>query len=326
MPGSSSTVRTFRSFEVFITLTVLYLLMSLFFKLVPAETADPAVSVVENVMKEAFVSVFGKPMGIVLFQLLDATQFTIYLTLIAFIGGGIVAVVIAFLRIAPRRYLVAAASGYIWLFQSVPLLMLLFLLGLGIPRLLGVNVDPWTAAAIALTVFTSAYLADVWRGALQAVPSGQWEGGYALGLSFARNLYLVVLPQASAHRGRPHDRIPRADHQGHVARLHHRVPGRHEHGKALGQRAGRRHRAVHRFPADGAHLLLPVLPAFTLVDLVGGPVGERPSSTFPTEKEQSQCSCGIRCWQCWRRRGLMLAGRDGEGGSVRRALQPVRSR
>ena len=147
-------------------------------------------------MKEAFVSIFGKPMGIVLFQLLDATQFTIYLTLIAFVGGGIVAAFIAFLRIAPRRSLVAAASGYIWLFQSVPLLMLLFLLGLGIPRLLGVNVDPWTAAAIALTVFTSAYLADVWRGALQAVPSGQWEGGYALGLSFARNLRLVILPQA----------------------------------------------------------------------------------------------------------------------------------
>ena len=147
-------------------------------------------------MKEVFVSIFGKPMGIVLFQLLDATQFTIYLTLIAFVGGGLVAVVIAFLRIAPRRYLVAAASGYIWLFQSVPLLMLLFLLGLGIPRLLGLNVDPWTAAAIALTVFTSAYLADVWRGALQAVPTGQWEGGYAIGLSFSRNLYLVILPQA----------------------------------------------------------------------------------------------------------------------------------
>ena len=147
-------------------------------------------------MKEIFVSIFGKPMGIVLFQLLDATQFTIYLTLIAFIGGGLVAIVITFLRIAPRKYLVATASGYIWLFQSVPLLMLLFLLGLGVPRLLGLNVDPWTAAAIALTVFTSAYLADVWRGALQAVPAGQWEGGYAIGLSFTRNLYLVILPQA----------------------------------------------------------------------------------------------------------------------------------
>ena len=147
-------------------------------------------------MKDAFISVFGQPMGIVLFQLLDATQFTVYLTAIAFIGGGIVAAVIAFLRIAPRRSLVAAASGYIWLFQSIPLLMLLFLLGLGVPRLLGANVDPWTAASIALTLFTSAYLADVWRGALQAVPAGQWEGGYALGLSFSRTLSLVILPQA----------------------------------------------------------------------------------------------------------------------------------
>jgi len=147
-------------------------------------------------MKEVFLGIFGKPMGIVLFQLLDATQFTIYLTLIAFAGGGIVAMLITFLRIAPRKYLVAAASSYIWLFQSVPLLMLLFLLGLGVPRLLGTDVDPWTAAGIALTVFTSAYLADVWRGALQAVSAGQWEGGYALGLSFTKNLCLVILPQA----------------------------------------------------------------------------------------------------------------------------------
>ena len=151
---------------------------------------------VDHVMKDAFITLFGKPMGIVLFQLLDATQFTVYLTLIAFIGGGIVAAVITFLRIAPHKLPVAAASAYIWLFQSVPLLMLLFLLGLGIPRLIGLNVDPWTAAAIALTVFTSAYLADVWRGALQAIPTGQWEGGYAIGLSFTRNLYLVILPQA----------------------------------------------------------------------------------------------------------------------------------
>lgn len=147
-------------------------------------------------MKDMFIGIFGKPMGIVLFQLIDATQFTVYLTLIAFIGGGLVAIVIAFLRIAPNKYLVAVSSGYIWLFQSVPLLMLLFLLGLGIPRLFGMNVDPWTAAAIALTLFTSAYLSDVWRGALQAIPVGQWEGGYAFGLSFTKNLYLIILPQA----------------------------------------------------------------------------------------------------------------------------------
>lgn len=147
-------------------------------------------------MTEAFVDIFGAPQGVVLFQLLYATQFTIYLSLIAFICGGIIGAVIAFLRIVPSKYCRWLSIGYIWLFQSTPLLMLLFILGLGVPRLLGVDVNPWTAAIIALTIYASAYFADVWRGALESVPAGQWEGGYALGLKFSAVLRRIVLPQA----------------------------------------------------------------------------------------------------------------------------------
>ncbi|RZO43305.1 MAG: amino acid ABC transporter permease, partial [Proteobacteria bacterium] len=147
-------------------------------------------------MKEIFVSVFGKPFGIVLFQLLEATQFTIYLSLFAFFGGGAIGIVIALLRIYPSQKSRAGAVAYIWLFQSVPLLMLLFLFGLGIPRLFGQNVDPWIAAIGALTLYTSAYLADVWRGSVEAVPKGQWEGARALGLGFFKTLQLVIAPQA----------------------------------------------------------------------------------------------------------------------------------
>ena len=127
-------------------------------------------------MKELFVSVLGKPHGILMYQLLDATQFTIYLSAIAFAGGGVVALGITTLRISGRPLTRNLATGYIWLFQSVPLLMLLFLFGLGAPRLLGINIDPWYAASAALTLFTSAYLAEVWRGALQSIPAGEWEG------------------------------------------------------------------------------------------------------------------------------------------------------
>ena len=147
-------------------------------------------------MKELFVDAFGKPEGIVLFQLVDATQFTIYLSLIAFLGGGLVGALIAFLRILPGRVPRGFAIGWIWLLQSTPLLMLLFLSGLGAPRLLGVDVDPWTAASVSLTLYTSAYLADVWRGALESVGQGQWEGARALGLTFAQTLRKVILPQA----------------------------------------------------------------------------------------------------------------------------------
>jgi len=147
-------------------------------------------------MKELFVSILGKPFGIVLFQLLDATRFTISLSLIAFVGGGLVGLFVMLVRIAPSKRLKVTAGAYIWLFQSIPLLMLLFLLGLGVPRLLGIDINVWLAAGTALTLYASAYLSDVWRGAVEAIPAGQWEGGRALGLHFMQIVRLVIVPQA----------------------------------------------------------------------------------------------------------------------------------
>ncbi|MEM6383785.1 MAG: amino acid ABC transporter permease [Pseudomonadota bacterium] len=147
-------------------------------------------------MRDLFGDVLGRPFGIVIFQLLEATQFTIYLSLIAFIGGGFVALLVTLARVSPSRRAKALTAGYIWTFQSVPLLMLLFLLGLGVPRLLGIDIDPWLAASIALIVYTSAYLSDVWRGAIEAIPSGQWEAGRAVGLKFLAVVRLIIVPQA----------------------------------------------------------------------------------------------------------------------------------
>lgn len=147
-------------------------------------------------MKETLTSLLGAPHGVVLFQLLEAMQYTIYLSLIAFIGGGLVGAGITILRILPSKYARNGAQSYIWFFQSAPLLMLLFLFGLGVPRLLGVDVNIWFAASLALTLYSSAYLAEVWRGAIQSLPQGQWEGAEALGLRFFQTLRLVILPQA----------------------------------------------------------------------------------------------------------------------------------
>ena len=147
-------------------------------------------------MQEICAELFGKPEGIIVWQLIAATRFTIYLSLIAFFGGGVVAAFICFARISPPSLAKRIAASYIWIFQSIPLLMILFLAGLGVPRFLEVNVDPWTAAALSLTIFTSAYLAEVWRGAVHAVPVGQWEGGAALGLSFIKIFFVIILPQA----------------------------------------------------------------------------------------------------------------------------------
>ena len=147
-------------------------------------------------MKDFLVEIFGAPQGVVLFQLLYATQFTVYLSLIAFLCGGLIGAGIALMRILPAKSFRRLAIAYIWLFQSTPLLMLLFILGLGFPRLLEIDVNPWTAAIVALTIYASAYFADVWRGALESIPAGQWEGGYSLGLSFSVVLRRIVVPQA----------------------------------------------------------------------------------------------------------------------------------
>lgn len=147
-------------------------------------------------MKEIFIALLGKPYGVVIFQLLDATQFTIYLSLIALIGGGIVGMGITLSRVVPKPLWNKVGIAYTWTFQSTPLLMLLFLLGLGIPRLFGADINPWTAASIALVLYASAYLSDVWRGAIEALPIGQWEGGKALGFTFLQSVRLIILPQA----------------------------------------------------------------------------------------------------------------------------------
>ena len=147
-------------------------------------------------MAELFVEILGKPHGIIVFQLLAAARFTIYLSLIAFIGGGAVACIITLLRISKSSALEKFAATFIWVFQSVPLLMLLFLIGLGMPGLLNINIDPWTAATCALVLFTSAYLAEVWRGAVESVAKGQWEASYALNIKYSLLLRKVILPQA----------------------------------------------------------------------------------------------------------------------------------
>lgn len=147
-------------------------------------------------MTEFFQLFLGDFHGKVFSTLIVATQYTIYLSLAAFIGGGVLGLILTICRVSESKFLKNLASSYVWLFQSVPLLMLLFIAGLGVPVYFEIDVPAWVAAGVSLTIFTSAYLAEVWRGALEAVPTGQWEGGKTLGLSYWKTLKLVVAPQA----------------------------------------------------------------------------------------------------------------------------------
>ncbi len=128
-------------------------------------------------------------------NLLLAARWTILLSLVAFAGGIAVGLAVLFLRISKHPRIRAFAKGYIALFQGTPLLMQLFLMFFGLP-MLGFRIEPWTAAALGLTFFASAYLAEIWRSGVDALPLGQWDAGASLGLTRPQELRLVVLPQA----------------------------------------------------------------------------------------------------------------------------------
>jgi polar amino acid transport system permease protein len=138
-----------------------------------------------------------RPFGIdeALFIIL-AVRWTIALSLVAFVGGALGGLLIALARVADARPLRYAALGFIRLFQGTPLLMQLFLVYFGL-SIFGVGINPWIAAAIALTLHASAFLGEIWRGCIQAVPPGQSEAAWALGLGYRDRMRSIVLPQAA---------------------------------------------------------------------------------------------------------------------------------
>lgn len=128
--------------------------------------------------------------------IVEATRWTLLLTAIAFAGGGVAGLLVALARTAPAAWLRTVAAGYIELFRGTPLLMQLFLVFFG-ANLFGGSVDPLVAAAIALTLNGGAFLGEIWRGCIEAVPAGQREAAIALGLRYPARMRYIVLPQAA---------------------------------------------------------------------------------------------------------------------------------
>ena len=127
--------------------------------------------------------------------ILAAVRWTLLLSLVAFIGGGIGGLLVALARTGEFKWLRVAANGYIKLFQGTPLLMQLFL-AFFVPGLFGWSVDPWSAAAIGLSLHASAFLGEIWRGAIEFVPRGQWEAAASLGLRYLPKMIFIIAPQA----------------------------------------------------------------------------------------------------------------------------------
>lgn len=127
--------------------------------------------------------------------LLTGLKWTVLLSLVGFVGGGVFGLAIALMRVSGRPLMERITSGYIAVFQGTPLLMQLFVVYYGL-ALVGLKLDAWVAVAIGFTLHASAYLGEIWRGSIEAVPKGQTEAAKALSLKYVSRMRDVILPQA----------------------------------------------------------------------------------------------------------------------------------
>jgi polar amino acid transport system permease protein len=127
--------------------------------------------------------------------LLRGAGWTLVLSFLACAGGGALGFALALTRVYAAQPLRLLAMLTIKLIQGTPLLVLLFLTYFGLPAL-GLVVEPLVAAALGLSAYVAAYLGEIWRGSLEAVPRTQAEAAACLALNAVQRLRHVILPQA----------------------------------------------------------------------------------------------------------------------------------
>lgn len=127
--------------------------------------------------------------------IVQAAQWTLALSVMAFVGGSLLGLVVALSRTSENAAARWAATLFIQVFQGTPLLLQLFLIFFGAP-VLGLDINPWLAAGLALVLNSAAFLGEIWRGCIEAIPRGQWEAAQALNLNYVSRMRFVVLPQA----------------------------------------------------------------------------------------------------------------------------------
>jgi polar amino acid transport system permease protein len=127
--------------------------------------------------------------------LLQSAGWTLVLTFAASLLGGALGLAVALARVATNAVARELARGYIAVLQGVPVLMVLFLSYYGLSHA-GIELPPIVAASLSLSIYASAYLGDIWRGAIQSVARQQWEASASLALSRRQQYRYVILPQS----------------------------------------------------------------------------------------------------------------------------------
>ncbi len=234
--------------------------------------------------------------------LLQGLVWTVLLSIIAFIFGGLLGFAVALAGIAKNKALVALVDGYTVLVQGTPVLILMFIVYFGLP-VFGIEVSSLFAASVAMTIFASAFLGAIWRGSLQSVPRTQWEASDCLALTGLQGLFFVIMPQAIRINA-TNSRLHGPDRQEHVARIDHR------HGRDDLYRQGNQRfdvPALHDLSRDRILLLLHLLPALSGQPEIREDVQCQPSlSLLMFIKAMARCQCSEVSISKLRRDRLLL--------------------
>jgi glutamate/aspartate transport system permease protein len=127
---------------------------------------------------------------------LNGLVFSVQLTVVATLGGVVVGTLLALMRLSGQRWLMAPATVYVNGMRSVPLVMVILWFYLLIPFLIGKPIGAEMSAVITFIAFEAAYFSEIMRAGIQSIPRGQVFAGQALGMTYAQNMRLIILPQA----------------------------------------------------------------------------------------------------------------------------------
>jgi polar amino acid transport system permease protein len=128
--------------------------------------------------------------------LISGITTTIYISTISILIAMVVGLLVAIPAITKNKYLSYINVFYVEVVRSVPLLVLILWVYYGLPILTGFSFSPFVSGIIALSISESAFMAEIFRGGINAIKKTQWEAATSLGLNFSKKLKLVILPQA----------------------------------------------------------------------------------------------------------------------------------
>jgi len=132
---------------------------------------------------------------------LEGVKLTVSISVLAILIGMVIGFLTCLLRLSNNKILKSIAGIYVWIIRGTPMIVQAFIVYFGIPQLIqtflpGYKIDSYTASLVTLSLNSGAYLSEVFRGGIQAIPKGQEEAARSLGLSKAKTMIKVILPQA----------------------------------------------------------------------------------------------------------------------------------